>query len=118
MRTHGNVTDAITKVPVTSGFGGETMTTEVISTAQEYLTVNSEDKKSEIVNVELLLKRHPAEYVIAFLQELLDEKETFLKELVLTDRTNSRLNETIATMFRLHMAIRTIEKGIEEVRAA
>lgn len=94
------------------------MTREVIHAAQEYLTVNSEDKKSEIVNVELLLKRHPAEYVMAFLQELLDEKETLLKELVLTDRTNSKINVTIATMFRLHMAIRTIENGIEEVKAA
>ena len=94
------------------------MTTEVIHAAQEYLTVNSQDKKSQIVNVELLLKRHPAEYVIAFLQELLDEKGTLLKELVLTDRTNSKINDTIATMFRLHMAMRTIENGMEGVRAA
>ena len=93
------------------------MTQEIISAAQEYLTVNSEEKKSQIVNVELLLKRHPAEYVIAFLQELLDEKKHLLKELVVVDRTNPKLNETIATCFRIHMAINTIKSGLE-VRAA
>ena len=92
------------------------MTREAINAAQEYLTVNSQDKKTQIINVELLLRRHPAEYVVAFLKDLLNEKEVLLRDMAILDRTNPKVDKIIAEMFRIHMAIRTIER--EGVKAA
>ncbi len=40
------------------------MTKKIISNVQDYLTVLSEDRCYQIVNVELLLRRHPPEAVI------------------------------------------------------
>ena len=91
------------------------MTKEAINAAQEYLTVKGE-RKSQIVNVELLLRRHPSEYVVAFLKDLLKEKEVLLRDMAILDKTNPNLDRMIGEMFRVHMAIRTIER--EEVKAA
>ena len=49
------------------------MTKKVINHVQDYLTVVGEDKVYQIVNVELLLRRHPPEAVIAFLNQLRSE---------------------------------------------
>ena len=49
------------------------MTKKVINHVQDYLTVVGEDKVYQIVNVELLLRRHPPEAVIAFLGQLRSE---------------------------------------------
>ena len=49
------------------------MTKKVINHVQDYLTVVGEDKVYTIVNVELLLRRHPPEAVIAFLGQLRSE---------------------------------------------
>ena len=91
------------------------MITETIQEAQEYLTVNSDTKKSQIVNIELLSQRHPKERVLTFLRELFEDHKKLLQQLILTDKTDAKVNETIATMFRIHMAIKTIERG-KEVR--
>ena len=42
------------------------MTKKVINQVQDYLTVVGEDRVYQIVNVELLLRRHPPDAVIAF----------------------------------------------------
>ena len=42
------------------------MTKRVINEVQEYLTVCGEDRVYQIVNVEMLLKKHPGEVVIGF----------------------------------------------------
>ena len=91
------------------------MITETIQEAQEYLTVNSNAKRSQIVNIELLSQRHPKERVVTFLRELFEDHKKLLQQLILTDKTDAKVNETIATMFRIHMAIKTIERG-KEVR--
>ena len=91
------------------------MITETIQEAQEYLTVNSDTKKSQIVNIELLSQRHPKERVLTFLRELFEDHKKLLQQLILTDKTDAKVNETIATMFRIHMAIKTIERE-KEVR--
>ena len=46
------------------------MTKKIINTVQDYLTVVGENRVYQIVNVELLLRRHPPEAVVSFLQEL------------------------------------------------
>ena len=49
------------------------MTKKIINQVQDYLTVVGEDRVYQIVNVELLLRSHPPEAVMAFLQQLRSE---------------------------------------------
>ena len=58
------------------------MTKKVINHVQDYLTVVGEDKVYQIVNVELLLRRHPPEAVIAFLGQLRSEYQKELGQLI------------------------------------
>ena len=93
------------------------MTKKIISTVQEYLTVVGEDKVYQIVNVELLLRRHPPEAVIAFLDQLRNEYKKELSQLIKESKTSSRINELVAKNFRIKMAINTI-KNAKEVKDA
>ena len=93
------------------------MTKKVINHVQDYLTVVGEDKVYQIVNVELLLRRHPPEAVIAFLGQLRSENQKQLGQLIKTNKTDARINDLVAKNFRLKMAINTI-KNAKEVRDA
>ena len=93
------------------------MTKKVISNVQDYLTVVGESKIYQIVNVELLLRRHPPEAVIAFLDQLRNEYKKELSQLIKDSKTSSRINELVAKNFRLKMAINTI-KNAKEVKDA
>ena len=93
------------------------MTKKVINHVQDYLTVVGEDKIYQIVNVELLLRRHPPEAVIAFLQQLRSEYQKELGQLIRKNKTDARINELVAKNFRIKMAINTI-KNAKEVRSA
>ena len=48
------------------------------------------------------------------MEELAKQKEEILEELLMEDKTSSTINETIATIFRLNMAVETIRQ-IKEV---
>ena len=91
------------------------MTKRVINDVQDYLTVVGEDKVYQIVNVELLLRRHPPEAVIAFLDQLRNEYKKELSQLIKDSKTSSRINELVAKNFRIKMAINTI-KNAKEVK--
>ena len=91
------------------------MSNETIQEAQAYLTLVSEDRVKRIVDIEPLLARHPKESVLFFLRELYEEKELSLKELITMDKTSSRINELIVAMFRIRMAIKTIQRDGKEV---
>ena len=93
------------------------MTKRVINDVQDYLTVVGEDKVYQIVNVELLLRRHPPEAVIAFLQQLRSEYQKELGQLIKNNKTDARINELVAKNFRIKMAINTI-KNAKEVKDA
>jgi len=93
------------------------MTKKVINHVQDYLTVVGEDKVYQIVNVELLLRRHPPEAVIAFLDQLRNEYKKELSQLIKESKTSSRINELVAKNFRIKMAINTI-KNAKEVKDA
>jgi hypothetical protein len=54
------------------------VTKKIINQVQEFLTYCGEDRVYQIVNVEVLLKRHPPEAVIGFLILL---REDYKKEL-------------------------------------
>ena len=93
------------------------MTKRIINHVQEYLTVVGDGKVYQIVNVELLLRRHPPEAVIAFLKELQSDYKKELSQLIKTDRTDSRINDLVAKSFRIKMAINTIrnyDKGVKD----
>ncbi len=93
------------------------MTKKVINHVQDYLTVVGEDKVYQIVNVELLLRRHPPEAVIAFLGQLRSEYQKELGQLIKNNKTDARINELVARNFRIKMAINTI-KNAKEVKDA
>ena len=93
------------------------MTKKIISNVQDYLTVLSEDRCYQIVNVELLLRRHPPEAVIAFLEQLRGDYKKELSQLIKSDKTDVRIDELVAKNFRIKMAVNTI-KNAKEVKDA
>jgi len=93
------------------------MTKKIISNVQDYLTMLSEDRCYQIVNVELLLRRHPPEAVIAFLEQLRSDYKKELSQLIKSDKTDVRIDELVAKNFRIKMAINTI-KNAKEVKDA
>ena len=94
------------------------MSRETIQEAQDFLTMISEDRVKRIVDIEPLLARHPTESVLSLLETLYREKEKILKGLIHEDKTSSKINELIVSMFRIHMAMKTIEGDREEAKAA
>jgi hypothetical protein len=93
------------------------MTKKIISNVQDYLTVLSEDRVYQIVNVELLLRRHPPEAVIAFLEQLRSDYKKELSQLIKSDKTDIRIDDLLAKNWRIKMAINTI-KNAREVKDA
>ena len=93
------------------------MVKRVINQVQDYLTVVGEDRVYQIVNVELLLRRHPPEAVIAFLDQLRSEYKKELGDLIKNNKTDPKINELVAKNFRIKMAINTI-KNAKEVKDA
>ena len=93
------------------------MTKKIISNVQEFLTIVEEDRVYQIVNVELLLRRHPPQAVIAFLQQLRSDYKKELSQLIKDSKTSSRINELLAKNWRIKMAINTI-KNAKEVKDA
>jgi hypothetical protein len=93
------------------------MTEKTLKEAQDFLTITRDDQVKRLIDIELLLERYPTTIVLSFLKDLLKEKQKALRDLVVTDKTTPRVNTVIGNMFRIHMAIRTIERETE-VKAA
>jgi hypothetical protein len=96
------------------------MTKKAITNIQEFLTVvmDDGDRVYQIVNVELLLRRHPPEAVISFLQELNTDLSKKLRKHIKHDKTNPYINEIVAKRWRIKMAINTIRNTGEKEIAA
>jgi len=96
------------------------MTKRAINDVQSFLTFmqSDGDRVYQIVNVELLLRRHPPEAVVSFLQELHKDYGKALSRLIQEDKTSSRINELVAKRFRIKMAINTIRNLEKEDQAA
>jgi hypothetical protein len=94
------------------------MTKRLINEVQEYLTICGEDRVYQIVNVETLLKKHPDDAVIGFLNLLRDDYKKDLKQLIQENKTDPRINELVAKNFRIRMAINTIKNAKKEVKNA
>ena len=94
------------------------MTKKIINQVQDYLTVIGDDKTYQILNVGLLLRRHPPEAVIAFLSQLRSEYSKKLGHLIKTNKTDPKINDLVAKNFRIKMAINTIRNAKKEVQDA
>ena len=96
------------------------MTKRAINDVQAFLTViDTEGNRCfQIVNVELLLRRHPPEAVISLLKELHKDYGKQLSNLVKEDKTNSQINDLVARRFRIKMAINTIKNYSRHMEAA
>ncbi len=84
-----------------------------IREAQEYLTIKKDGEIQLIVGLDYLSENHSRQEIIQFLKDYLREKEKFLKELILGDKSNNQIDQTVAVMFRIHMAISLIENRME-----
>lgn len=84
-----------------------------IHEAQEYLTRIRDGKKELIVGIDYLSENHSREEIVRFLKGYLHEKEKMLRELIHSDKRDIRIDQTVAVMFRIHMAISIIEKRLE-----
>ena len=90
------------------------MTNEMIQTAQDYLTVAAkENGKKKIMDIDHLLRKHSSEEVINLLKTILKEKQEKLRDFILEDKTKPEIDETVSIMFRITMAIKTIQNGKE-----
>ena len=92
------------------------MTSDAIQKVQSCLTVRQNGTSKRILDVETLLKRHGRGQVLSLLLDLQKEKEKKLVRLMEGDRSKREIDETVAQMFRLHMAIKVIEREMEEVK--
>ncbi len=93
------------------------MTLETIQAVQEYLTISDGNGvRRKVVDVEPLLKRHPTVSIIKLLREILVNKKKALLFLIELNKSRVEVDQTVGEMFRLHMAIRILEREMEEVR--
>jgi hypothetical protein len=92
------------------GLGGEEMTKDMIQIAQAYLTMATKGNgKKKILDIDRLFKNHPSKEVINLLKTILKEKQIALRDFILADKSKPEIDETVAIMFRVTMAIKSIE---------
>ena len=92
-------------------YGGCGMTKQSIIEAQEYLRVKTEYGCKRIIDVRALFKSHNDSEVIKFLKDYLREKEKTLKNMILIDKSHPKVDQIVAAMFRISMAIKSLEEG-------
>ena len=95
---------------------GGSMISKTLSEAQDYLTMEKEDGHKHIINIEELMTRHSLKEIIEFLKDYRKDKENALNNLMLIDKTQRRVDQYVATIFRIYMAIKTLE-GEEVVQS-
>ncbi len=84
-----------------------------IREAQEYLTIKKDGEIQFIVKIDYLSENHNRQEIVRFLKDYLHEKEKMLRILILDDKSNNLIDQTVAVMFRVYMAISIIEKRME-----
>jgi hypothetical protein len=89
------------------------MSKKEIDNIQDFLTIVKEDenRKHQIVNIELMLRLHSPSAVIDFLNGLHKEYARKLQKIIREDKTSQRLNKIISTKFRIKMAINCIKNA-------
>jgi len=87
------------------------MTNQTFMEAIEYLTIKNNGQSRRVVDIGLLRMNHSNQEIIEFLKGYMREKEKSLRDMILTDKSHPQIDEIVAAMFRLHMAIRSLENG-------
>ena len=90
------------------------MTKRVINQVRDYLTIVTEDRTYQICPVEMLLWRHTPEQVVGFLNQLRQEYKKELQQLLRKNKTHPKVNYLVVHIFRIRMAIKTIQKAQKE----
>lgn len=95
----------------------------IIQEAQDFLIVRKDaDEYRHIVDIRHLLKKHSVKEVADFLKECLREKEKALRNMILIDKSNRRIDKFAGSILRLTLAIKVLEReevnliGISESR--
>ena len=86
------------------------MINQYLSEAQDYLTVEKDGSHKCIINIEELMIRHSLKEIIEFLQDYRKDKEKELNNLMLIDKTHHIIDQHVATIFIIYMAIKTLER--------
>jgi hypothetical protein len=86
------------------------MTKQIID-AKDFLTTYRDGQFKRIVDLDSLRMNHSNGEIIDFLKSYLREKEKSLRNMILIDKTHPKIDELVVAMFRLHMAINTLEDG-------
>ena len=93
------------------------MTKRVINQVIDFLTIVTEDRTYQILPIEVLLWRHPPDDVVSFLNLLRQDYKKELNQLLKENKIHPKINFLVVQIFRLRMAIKTIQKfQREEVR--
>ena len=92
------------------------MTKESILEAQDYLRVKTEYGCKRVLDIHSLLKNRNISEVISFMKDYLREKEKTLKNMILIDKTHPKVDQIVAAMFRISMAIKSLEEGKEVIK--
>jgi hypothetical protein len=90
------------------------MTKRVINQVRDFLTIVTEDRTYEICPIEVLLWRHPPDDVVGFLNELRQDYKKELNQLLRENKVHPKINFLVVQIFRLRMAIKTIQKAKKE----
>ena len=89
------------------------MTLETIQNVQSCLTIRRNGAVKKILDVENLFRRHGNSQVLSLLLDLQKEKQEELVYLMQGDRSTHEIDEAVAQLFRLHMAIKVIQREME-----
>jgi hypothetical protein len=90
------------------------MTKRVINQVKDFLTVVDADYTYQICPVDLLLRQHSPEAVIAFLEQLRADYKKELREILKENKTHPKINHLVVLNFRLKMAINTIRNAKQQ----
>gem|GEM_PF-785707 len=91
------------------------ITAEILNDTQEYLTLERGETTKRILDIGSLMRKHSPLEVIAFLQDYIREKQKALKSLILMDKKQIKVDETVGAIFRLHMAISLLQEAINPI---
>jgi hypothetical protein len=90
------------------------MTKTVLNQVVDFLTIVTEDRVYQILPIEVLLRQHPPNDVVGFLNQLRGEYKTELNRLLRENKVHPKINFLVVQIFRLRMAIKTIQKSQRE----
>ena len=91
------------------------MTKESIFRARDYLRVRTESGCRRIVDITSFLQDQSRDNLIPFLQEQFRTRENELKNMIQNDKTHPKVDRLVSAMFRITMAIKTLEEGKEVI---